>query len=173
MPLPALIRSLTLGKSLHVSVPECPYLQNSTSSPCKLLWCKDENCCLRGKWWQYYSGWITEVWILVVETYAHCACVLFFSSSFGQIISAKHHPACRGLQGLAAGLLHRICKVFENVPVVPLMGYRSVELSWASVSLWESLKKNHRAYMTQCDQMPEIFCSSFLPVISGIMQLCK
>ena len=65
----------------------------------------DANCCLRDKWWQYYSGWMTEVWILVVETYAHCACGLFFSSNFGQIICAKHHPACRGLQGLAAGLL--------------------------------------------------------------------
>lgn len=57
--------------------------------------------------------------------------------------------------------LHRICKVFENVSVVPLMQYRSTELSCALASLWESLKKNHRAYMTQCDQMPEIFCSFF------------
>lgn len=47
MPLLALIYSLTLGKSLHVSGPEHPYLQNSTSSICKALWCKDESCHLR------------------------------------------------------------------------------------------------------------------------------
>lgn len=47
MPLLALIYSLTLGKSLHVSGPEHPYLQNSTSSTCKALWCKDESCHLR------------------------------------------------------------------------------------------------------------------------------
>lgn len=59
--------------------------------------------------------------------------------------------------------LYRICEAFEKSLVVPLTEYRGTDLSCALASLWEILKKNHRAYMTQCDQMPEIFCSFFFP----------
>lgn len=53
---------------------------------------------------------------------------------------------CKALQ-LDYGI-HRICRLFGNLPVVPLTEYRSTELSCALAFLWESLKKNHRAYMT-------------------------
>lgn len=186
VPLLTLICSLTLGKSLHVSGPECLYLQNGTFSTCKVLWCKDENCCLREEWWLILRR--DDRWILVVGAYAHCACGLFSSNS-RQVVCAKCHPACRGLQDFAVGLLftqglQRVCKFtcdssswVEDYRAWLCFGFLLGELEEESQCIYDTVWSNARNILflfffpwlvALCS-----YANSLLFISRHIMQLCK